>query len=304
MNDAPNRHLPFGKPATSFDDQVSRLRARGLVIQDEGAVRHWLRTVGYYRLGVYWLPFEAPAPEGTTRSKTFRPGTTFEDVTDLYIFDRTLRLLVMEAIERCEIALRAGWTYQMANRHGPHAHLDPELFTWGLGYAQALANLEDRIRASSEVFVKHYLRKYDPPTLPPLWMTTELMTLGELSRWVEHTRDNDAVDTVAKDLGLPNRDVLKGVFSALSYTRNLCAHHGRLWNRQHVKRLPFIRKFKADLVRDPQSHSKIDNSTCNITVVLCRMLAHQSPDTSYPDRMEALLASRPEWQRRAMGYLD
>ncbi|WP_269457399.1 Abi family protein [Brevibacterium sandarakinum] len=40
----------------------------------------------------------------------FREGTSFDDVLDLYVFDRALRLLVMHALERVEVAVRAALT--------------------------------------------------------------------------------------------------------------------------------------------------------------------------------------------------
>lgn len=160
--------LDFVKPGTNYTEQLDRLVSRGMIVGDYKAATHWLRTVGYYRLGVYWLPFEKPPQPGQTRSKTFKARTSFEDIIDLYIFDRKLRLIVTEAIERNEIALRAGWTYQMSNRHGSHAYLNPELFSWGLGYAERIAAIEDRVRNSSEMFVQHYLKKYKQPYLPPL----------------------------------------------------------------------------------------------------------------------------------------
>jgi abortive infection bacteriophage resistance protein len=104
------------------------LKGRGLVCADEALVRRWLVTVGYYRLSAYWLPYELPPSEGQTRSKTFPPDTAFESIVDIYTFDRQLRLLVMEASERIEIALRASWTHRLSLASGPHAHMDPSLF--------------------------------------------------------------------------------------------------------------------------------------------------------------------------------
>lgn len=95
------------------------LRERGLIVQDEAFARHYLAHVNYYRLTGYWLPLEADHA-----NHRFRPGVTFETVLNLYIFDRELRLLLMDAIERVEVSLRAQWAYYMAHQHGPHSYLD------------------------------------------------------------------------------------------------------------------------------------------------------------------------------------
>lgn len=85
---------------------------------DQTLMRRWLETVGYYRLSAYWLPFELPAAQDQTRTKKFQSDAMFETIVDIYVFDRKLRLLVMEGIERIEIALRSRWTNRLALAHG------------------------------------------------------------------------------------------------------------------------------------------------------------------------------------------
>jgi len=143
--------------------------------------------------------------------------------------------------------------------------------------------------------------------LPPLWVVTELMTFGELSRWFALTKDNKVKSAVAMDLGLPNREVLEGTLQLLSYIRNICAHHGRLWNRQTVKRLPNIKRFRADLVIveavvDGGVQAQPANFIYNALVVLAYMLRHQSADTSFVQRAVDLVQTRSAEQLKAMGF--
>jgi len=292
----------YDKPATTIDEQIDLLQTRGMV-GDVALMRRWLETVGYYRLSAYWLPFETPPAAGSTRSKAFPPGTQFADIVDIYVFDRKLRLLVTEAVERVEIAIRSRWTHNMTLAHGSHAHLQRECFASGKDHIALLSQLCARVESSSEVFIEHYGKKYDDPFLPPLWMVTELMTLGELSRWFAATKDPKVKDAVAKDLGLPSRDVLDGTLQLLSYIRNICAHHGRLWNRHTVKRLPFIKRFKADLVVDTNGNqNQPSNQIYNALVALIHLMRRQSDDTTFPTRVAQLVLTRSEQQQRAMGF--
>lgn len=87
-------------------------------VGDHATAMKWLETVRYYRLSTYWLPFERPPENGNVRSKVFESGATLSAVTDLYVFDRRLRVLVLEAIERVEVHVRSRWTYHMAHAHG------------------------------------------------------------------------------------------------------------------------------------------------------------------------------------------
>lgn len=293
----------YDKPPTSVDEQISLLKGRGLVCDDEALVRRWLVTVGYYRLSAYWLPYELAPSAGQTRSKTFAPDTPFESIVDIYTFDRQLRLLVMEAIERIEIALRASWTHRLSLASGPHAHMDPSLFVPVWTHAKRVAALADRVSQSNEVFITHYKDKYSVPYMPPLWAVTELMTFGELSQWLSATSDLKIGSAIAKDLGLPSREILDGAIQALSYVRNICAHHGRLWNRRLVKRVPNIKRFGKDLaININGDQAQPENQMYNVLVLLMRLMMRQSSDTTFPGRVKALILTRSEEQRLAMGF--
>ena len=50
---------PFGKPATTHAQQMALLQQRGMVVDDPAAAEFYLQHLNYYRLGAYWLPFEA-----------------------------------------------------------------------------------------------------------------------------------------------------------------------------------------------------------------------------------------------------
>ena len=174
------------------------------------------------------------APDGHTRSKHFQSSASWDDVLSVYVFDRKLRLLVMEAIERIEVAVRASWTNRLTLAWGSHAHLDPDLFVDPWNHAAMLAKMATIIGKSDEIFVKHYRTKYTHPFMPPLWAVCETLTLGELSLWFAATKDQTVRAIVAKDVGVPTKEVLDSVLQVLSLVRNICAHHNRLWNRVFI----------------------------------------------------------------------
>ena len=291
---------PYNKPAIAIQQQVSQLIDRGLIVTDRTRLERELATIGYYRLSAYWLPFEFPPRSGQTRSKRFRPDVRHEDIIDLYIFDRKLRLLVMEAIERIEIAVRASWTYRMALNKGPHAHLEQANFRDLVEYAKALTKLAGDIERSSDLPVNHYRDTYASPRLPPLWVATETMSFGGLAAWVDMTADHDIRKQVAKDLGLPTAEVMRSVLEHLTYVRNICAHHGRLWNRQLVVKLNKIKKLRQDLVT--ADTGELEARIYNVLVICIHMLRVQSPTTSYAQRVAALMETITDAQRMAMGF--
>jgi abortive infection bacteriophage resistance protein len=297
----------YDKPATTVEDQIAMLIGRGLQCDDTAQAVRQMRAIGYYRLSAYWLPFEEPAAQGETRSKRFKPGIAWEDIVSIYVFDRKLRLLVMEAIERVEVAVRSSWTNRLTLAHGAHVHMRPEQFNDPWKHAAMLARTALDIDSSVEVFIKHYKEKYSQPYMPPLWGVSETFTLGQLSTWFAATKDLAVRKAVAKDLGLPSKEVLESVLQVLALTRNICAHHGRLWNRRFVKRLPTIKRLRSELmfeIRGPADRTQTEpqNLIYNTLVVLLNLLNGQNADSSYPVRLAVLMNSVSNEQRAAMGF--
>lgn len=93
----------YDKLPLSISEQARLLLDRGLICEDTVRLESYLASIGYYRLSAYWLPFEQSPPSDSSRNHQFISGTHFEKILTLYIFDRKLRLLVMEAIERIEV---------------------------------------------------------------------------------------------------------------------------------------------------------------------------------------------------------
>lgn len=117
----------YNKPALTIEQQIDLLEQRGLTIADkERAARH-LRNVSYYRISAYMLPYRILDADGNHLDQ-FVPGSTWDDIYNLYKFDRKLRLLVFDAIERIEIALRTQVIYQLSHKYGSHWQDDTSIF--------------------------------------------------------------------------------------------------------------------------------------------------------------------------------
>lgn len=294
--------MRFNKPPVSLADQVRLMQQRGLVVADPDKAAHYLGNIGYYRLSAYSLPHELPTPAGQARQHQFKPGTTFEQVLSLYVFDRRLRLLVMEAIERVEVSVRTRWAHAMAMRHGAHAHMQVGLFKSPWAHTKDLARVSAESEESKEAFVQHYRATYDEPFLPPVWAIVETMTLGTLSRWVANTRDNTAKKEVADGLGMPTVEVLEQVLHALTPVRNVCAHHSRLWNRRLAMTLPYIKRYRASLV-PPDSPQHQAHHLYNYLTVLAAMMRTMNPGGGWRKRLYDLVSAGLDPQfLPAMGF--
>jgi abortive infection bacteriophage resistance protein len=235
-------HKPFEKPPKSAEQLVSQLERRGLQIKDRALAIHWIQKVGYYRLSGYGLQFRSWDGAGKL-TDDFLPGTRFEQLSELYEFDRHLRLLALDGIERIEVAFRSRLNDTMAERHGPHWFMNPALFierrddrTGALvfNHEEFIDNAYKEARRNKEsLSIQHYFRTYGDPALPPCWMLGEVLTMGTWSKVFGMLADRGDQKPVA-DFFRASPPELTSWIHALTNLRNTCAHHSRLWDRRFV----------------------------------------------------------------------
>lgn len=290
--------MRFTKPPLAVSEQISLLKARGIQIADEARAARVLNHINYYRLRAYWLPFEALNDHKPVDVEhAFKPGTDFDAVVELYVFDRKLRILLLEAIERVEIALRTHWAQMLADRYGAHAYLNKAVFSNLHSYDNCLASLDEELSRSKETFVQHYRDKYSDPNRPPIWAVCELLTLGQLSKWLGNIKMRADRQAIAHRLHL-DEVVVCAFAHHLTHVRNLCAHHSRVWNRKLTLTMTLPRR-PAELAT--QFNPTQDRRIYNTLIMLVWCIQTMSPETTWPDRLKTLLHSRSEADLKAMG---
>ena len=265
-----------------------------MIIDDEQLAQFYLQHLNYYRLGAYWLPYEADHAR-----HRFKPGTRFSDVLALYVFDRELRLLLMDAIERIEVSIRAQWTYHMAHNHGPHSHLNKTLMVNAGHGERNLEELKENVdRCSDEIFILHMTRKYSEE-LPAIWAVCEVMSLGLLSKWYNNLKPMPTRRAVASIYGL-DESVLSSWIHHVSLIRNICAHHMRLWNREFIF-LPQQPKSKPKILAGEfQAGSRKIYNALLITLYLMDIIA---PGHHFRSKLVELL-ERNSTHLPQMGFPD
>lgn len=282
---------PFSKPPTTRIEQLQLLKQRGMTIADDQQALHWLAHVNYYRMRAYWLPFESDR-----KTHRFFPGTDMQVVIDLYVFDRELRLLVLDAIERLEVSIRAHWAYQMAHAHGPHGHLDSALARNTVFWQKNLDQLQKEVQRSEEPFIQHFGQAYAEP-LAPVWVCCEVMSLGLLSRWYGNLKSAQTRRLIAGSYGL-DEAVLESWLHHLTYLRNICAHHSRLWNRE-LTIVPMLPRSKPAVLRGQMQPA--NRRIYNALLMLKYLMDVIAPGHRWHARLKNLIASHSV-NTAAMGF--
>lgn len=286
--------MEYIKPPLTFEAQADLLISRGLHA-DKTVLISRLQAVNYYRLSAYLYPFRQES------SDNFKENTTLDQVWKHYTFDRQLRILVMDSIERIEVAVRTKLAYHFSHRHGAFSYLNKTFFPKLKveDHKRWLDEMKVEIERSKETFIKHFQTKYgDCHNLPPLWMLCEVMSFGKMLTFFNGV-DDDMRRIIAREYALEDR-ILQSWLGALNVIRNICAHHGRLWNRElgYKPYIPQKQKF-------PQWHDPVsvpNNRIFAVLTILRYLLNRVAPTSRWDQRLHKLLADYPEISIATMGF--
>lgn len=287
--------MKYTKLPLPIENQIDLLISRGMVIPDWDRAFRYLSHISYFRLRGYWIPFETP---DNGKDHHFKEGTSFDDVLDLYIFDRKFRLLMLEAIERVEISFRAHFANELGVCYGSHFYLDGKYIHSTRIHSGLIASLQTEIDRSTELFIAHYKKTYDNPPLPPVWAAAEVMSFGQLSLWFKNLKTRSDRNRVGKPYGI-DEIILQSFMHHLTFIRNITAHHGRLWNRRMTITMKLPKRPKALAV---MFNLKTDRYIANTVIMLGYFLKLISPGTTWPERMRNLIQDASGIRPAAMGF--
>jgi len=226
------------KTPRSIVEQVALLRERGLPLAgpDEHRATRLLVDHNYYRLSGYWRYFQEAPHLGDNR---FTATAALDEIEAVYEFDAILRSILLEGLAQFEVTFRSRFAYYLAMEQGPCTYeLDTTYRSENVsrrdGTNEDLAKAVTRdiakdLDRSREDYVKHH-RDHALPI--PVWVAVEALSFGTVSKMYRLLADDDVRYRVSRTFGLPNPDFLDSTAHSFVVLRNICAHHGRVWNRR------------------------------------------------------------------------
>ncbi|GLR62719.1 Abi family protein [Marinospirillum insulare] len=317
----------FTKPVIDVEQQIAVLKQRGLSIQNEAKAKLFLQSVSFFRLSAYMRPYQI----NHDPTHRFRSGATFKQITQTYEFDRKLRLLVMAAIERVEVSVRAVVSNYLGPKYNnPHWYLDRKLFKQHYAYYRLLQTIDRKqsdslksyqresqridkardksaqdkkalkVRRAKESYARHYPLTYSEPDLMPGWAMLEELTLGDLSHLYAGLAKDADKKAIARAFGL-SMPLLESWLKTLTTIRNICAHHSRLWNRElGIK--PELPKHSSIAWPDYQQSTRDNTRVAVIVSLLQYFMLQISPHDDWKNDLIALLNTYAEIDQARMGF--
>ena len=284
--------VPFNKPPFSYLQQLEQLQERGLQIPNIEKATHLLESISYYRLSGYWYPLLADK-----ENHTFKESATFDTAFNLYCFDRELRVLIIQELEKIEVSIRAKMIYLLSHQNGAFWYQDANLFKNQISHSKTLVSLDNEYNRSDADFIVAFRSKYSNP-LPPSWMLLELTSFGTLSSLFSNLKPTRTKRNTANYFGLDENTFASWMHSIV-YIRNVCAHHSRLWNRvMSIQPIKPINTRKTWLANSAVANNK----TYFILSMVLYLLQTINPKNSFSQRFQTLLEKYPNVDTRAMGF--
>jgi abortive infection bacteriophage resistance protein len=286
----------YTKKCTLPQELVTLLKSRGLAIHDEQKAINYLTNIGYFRLSAYLYPLL----KDPKKEHFYKDGTSFSMALEMYRFDRKLRVLLFNEIEKIEVAIRSAMNNIICNGLDDVFWMTtPTYFSSPSIFAKTKKLIQLETGKTKEEFISHFYDTYNHP-FPPAWMISEIIPLGVLCNIFNNLKSKGLKKDIAQHFGL-SLPAFSSWILILSNLRNLCGHHIRIWNKE----IPLV-------ATDPLRHIYpwIDATQTNPKRIYYRiciikyLLFTVSPNNTFTQKMKSLLAKFPTIDIRAMGFPD
>ncbi|MCK5543187.1 MAG: Abi family protein [Desulfobacterales bacterium] len=300
------------KPHKSYEELVNLLENRGMIIPNKARAKRKLSQIGYYRLSGFWYPcreFNNAQNGKITRKDTFQKDVNFNDIITLYLFDKKLRLLMMDAIERIEIHIRSIIAHEIG-QYNPLSYesvsfVDPKKLNWTDKNGRTrnfwnewTQNHLDRIQKSREECIVHHINN---GKAMPFWVVVEAWDFGTMSKYYENLRSNYQY-RICQGLNIPKPYILRQWLHEINILRNRCAHHSRIWNKSFRNPLPvFNDKYFNNLNLDRKALKRMYGMIC----ILWFLVEKIGPKSDWLNSIKDLIESKPSIDscpNTAMGF--
>ena len=230
------------KPSLTIDQQVELLQKRKLNITKDKIeeVKKFLLNNNYYRVSGYTLTLR--------KDDVFYPKASYDNIKQIYQFDKRLRHSILSLTEEIEVRVKSMLAYYHSQKYGPMGYKDVNTFHCADGNkvnAEAISNFltvqrkalqqQDRM-TETELFLKHFKEKNDGEL--PIWAYVEVLTISDISK-MYGILDTDIQKSIAKEFGYchnTGNELLAQLLHNITIVRNICAHGGRLFNRNFIRK--------------------------------------------------------------------
>lgn len=243
------RELQRMKEYKTFNQQLTILRNRGMIVPQNGAPKRFLEQENYYNVinGYKDMFLTKDAQGNPIKPEAYIHNTHFDELKALFLFDRELRflflkyLLIFENSFKTVISHEFSRKYPKANSYLDIANYrddDPKSVLKQISILTK--TIHENVGAKGAI--KHYIEEHGSV---PLWVLVNYLTIGNLSYLYTALKNSDK-NSIAKyyadkynkqykpalNLKISSED-MSSVLKITNLIRNQCAHDERLFSTDY-----------------------------------------------------------------------
>jgi len=275
------------QPQMSINEQISNLRDKGLIIEDEEKAELFLNDVSYFRLiKAYSLGLKVINGD-------YNENIRFEDIMDLYLFNSDFRQALFVQIEKVEVNLRCRLSNYFCDKYGVLGYEDINNFAVSEKIFQKnLDDIQKEIyRNSRAPFIKNFRKNYVDGKIP-FYAVVEIFSFGTLSKFYKNMKTDDK-KAVAKMYGV-NYTYFESWIENIAYVRNICAHYGRLYNAKFTKTPRMYKRYTEKGIKNLRVFATL--------LILKHLLPNDRRWENFVNTVELLIEKYPQVKLKYMDF--
>lgn len=258
----------------NLDQQIEILQSRGLMISDIEKAKDILFRENYFFVSGYRHIFMNPE-----KDNLFLPGTTFDELYGMFVFDRHIRNIIFKNLLIVENNIKSIISYQMSRKYGfkERDYLNPRNFTQDSMKLRQVKDITSKMRrqirvnGSHHTATMHYLSNYG---YIPMWILVKVLSFGLVSELYTILKYEDQLE-ISKVYDL-DVETLSIYLSILANFRNICAHEDILYDYRTQKKIPDTRYHALlNIPMEEEEYKRGKNDLFAIVIMLKKMLTKE-----------------------------
>lgn len=214
------------KEAKNTEELLAIWKGKHLLIPDKDKALALIARHNYYRLSGYAKYFY-------NEKRNFKENTTFDDIYNLYAFDRQLRSLVRNLTEEIELNFRSYIASYIATNFGPLGYLNSQYFFNKDRHSKFCQIVQEKVKKyEDKPFIKWNVEQYGSDI--PIWILVEILSFTDLSYLYSNLKDEYQKNIIAQNYTskavVKNKITVRNWLHSICDVRNICAHSEKLFN--------------------------------------------------------------------------
>lgn len=220
------------KKFLEVNELIETIKLKGIKINNEDEVKEILTKNNYYVIMGYKSLF-------LDKEHNYKDNVSFENIYNLYLFDRKLKLLLLNSLLDIENIIKTSITNRFCKIYGfkEDSYLDKNNYNTNHKYLEKTFKIfKNQIEENKNdnLAVSYYKDTYN---FIPLWVMTKVLSFGLIKELYSILKDDDKV-AIKDEISNFDDVKIKGLFTSMQLLvdmRNKTAHDEIVYSGHHRK---------------------------------------------------------------------